>query len=310
MTLENGAIPGVTVSVRELVRLRAAAKGLSFSGSTRPLSPQAGVHRSAYRGRGLEFDEVRIYQPGDDVRSIDWRVTARRGKPHTKLFCEERERPVLILTDLNPGMFFGTRFQFKSVLAARSGTIIAWAAVMGGDRAGGVVAGRDEARVLPPVPRQAGVLALIHAIETLQPAAPGDPVPGRLDDALASLRDMARAGSMVILISDFRELGDRGKNHIRSIAMRNDVTACLVYDALERSAPPAGLYRFGTPARKVTVDTSSPGIAKIWSREFEAHRKRLRDITSGLAVRWLEFPTDTEAAGLVKAGFLPARGVA
>jgi uncharacterized protein (DUF58 family) len=305
MSRERGAIPGVTVSVGELVRLRAAARGLSVSGSSRPLSPQAGVHRSAYRGRGLEFDEVRVYQPGDDVRSIDWRVTARRGRPHTKLFREERERPVLILVDLSPSMFFGTRVQFKSVLASRSGAIIAWAAAMGGDRAGGVIAGEGRTTALPPKPRQAGVLALLHAITALQPVKPGEVSPGRLDKALAMLMDMSKAGSLVVLLSDFRELGERGASHIRSIAMRNDVVACLIHDALETTPPPPGVYRFGTPSRKVTVDTSSRNIATVWSGEFEAHRKKLRDITRGLAVRWLEFSTDIEAPRLVKAGFRP-----
>ena len=305
MSLKEDTIPGVTVSVRELVRLRAVARGLSVSGSARPLSSQAGVHRSAYRGRGLEFDEVRIYQPGDDVRSIDWRVTARRGRPHTKLFREERERPVLILVDLSPSMFFGTRVQFKSALASRSGAIIAWAAAMGGDRAGGVVAGGERATALQPKPRQAGVLALLHAMTALQPVKPGEVSPGRLDKALAMLRDMSKAGSLVVLLSDFRELGEKGASHIRSIAMRNDVIACLIHDALETTPPPPGVYRFGTPSRKVTVDTSSQKVARVWSQEFEIHKKRLKDITKGLAVRWLEFPTDIEAARLVKAGFRP-----
>ncbi len=310
MSEQSGAIPGVTVSLNELVRLRAAAQGLALTGSGRPFSPQAGVHRSAYRGRGLEFDEVRIYQSGDDVRNIDWRVTARRGKLHTKLFREERERPVLLLVDLNPGMFFGTRMQFKSVLAARAASIVAWIAAMGGDRVGGVVTGDSDVRALPPRPRQAGVLSLLHAMKNLQPHAPGEMERGRLDVPLAMLRDMAKAGSLVIMMSDFRELGPQGGRHVRSIAMRNDVTACLIHDALEKTAPPPGIYRFGTPQRKITVDTASREIRQVWSQEFEAHSRRLKKMTRGLSVRWLEFPTDVEAARLVKAGFGPARRAA
>ncbi len=310
MSDQVDAIPGVTVSLNELVRLRAAVQGLALTGSGRPFSPQAGVHRSAYRGRGLEFDEVRIYQSGDDVRNIDWRVTARRGKLHTKLFREERERPVLILVDLNPGMFFGTRLQFKSVLAARAASILAWVAAMGGDRVGGVVAGDSEIKALPPRPRQAGVLSLLYAVKNLQPHAPGEMVRGRLDAPLSILRDMAKAGSLVIMMSDFRELGPQGGRHIRSIAMRNDVTACLVYDALEKAAPPPGIYRFGTPQRKVTVDTAPRDIIQVWSQEFETHSRRLKEMTHGLSVRWLEFPTDVEAVRLVKAGFRTTRRAA
>ena len=310
MTRKDRSVPGVTVSLRELVRLKAAARGIVPPGLSRPVSPQAGAHRSACRGRGLEFDEVRIYQPGDDVRSIDWRVTARRGKPHTKLFREERERPVLLLVDLNPGMFFGTRRQFKSVLAARAAAIIAWAAAMGGDRAGGVVAGSAGSRVVPARSRQAGPLGLFHAICDLQPLGPGEPAPGRLDAPVAMLHQMARSGSLVILLSDFHELGPEGISRIRSIAMRNDVVACFIHDVLERSAPPAGIYRFGTPDKKVTVDTSVPRVVEVWSSEFEARRKHLRNITRGLSVTWLDFSTHIDAARLVRLGFAPLRRAA
>ena len=147
-------------------------------------------------------------------------------------------------------------------------------------------------------------------MEDLQPTRPGELMPGRLDAPLAMLRDMARAGSLVILLSDFRGLGARGGSHIRSIAMRNDVTACLIHDALEKTAPPPGVYRFGTPAKKVTVDTSSQKAAQVWSEEFESHRKQLKKLTRGLAVRWIEFPTDIQAAKLVNAGFKPAGSAA
>src|SRR5690348_9135392 len=140
-----------------------------------------GAHRSSFRGRGLEFQEVRPYVAGDDPRSIDWRVTARRGRPHTKLFHEERERPVWVLVDLHAGLFFGTRRQLKSSVALRAAALFAWAASMGGDRVGAVIAGaaRGKAaapvRVLPPRAREAGVLPILETLIELQPTAPGAP---------------------------------------------------------------------------------------------------------------------------------------
>ncbi|MEJ1402066.1 MAG: DUF58 domain-containing protein, partial [Candidatus Sedimenticola sp. (ex Thyasira tokunagai)] len=103
----------VHATLDELIRLRGNSRGLVLGAQRRSLSAQSGGYLSVYRGRGLEFDEVRAYQPGDDVRTIDWRVTARRGRTHTKLFREERERPVLLLADFHPGMYFGSRQQFK-----------------------------------------------------------------------------------------------------------------------------------------------------------------------------------------------------
>ncbi|MGB6451891.1 MAG: DUF58 domain-containing protein, partial [Steroidobacteraceae bacterium] len=120
----------------ELLALRGFAQGLAMGShrSRRVLS--AGPHASSHRGRGLEFQEVRQYVPGDDPRSIDWRVTARRGRPHTKLFREERERPVWLLADLNPALYFGTRRQLKSAVVVRAAALLAWIAALGGDRVG------------------------------------------------------------------------------------------------------------------------------------------------------------------------------
>ncbi|MDE1929301.1 MAG: DUF58 domain-containing protein, partial [Burkholderiales bacterium] len=129
----------------ELVALRGAAQGLSLHAHRPALAQLAGGHRSAQRGRGLEFEEVRPYASGDDVRSIDWRVTARRGKPHTKLFREERERPVWIVVDLHAGLFFGSRRQTKSALALRAAARRAWAAARGGDRIGALLPAADAA---------------------------------------------------------------------------------------------------------------------------------------------------------------------
>jgi uncharacterized protein (DUF58 family) len=120
-------------TLAELIRLRAAARGLELGSRRLALSAQAGGYRSVYRGRGLEFDEVRIYQPGDEVRDIDWRVTARRGRTHTRVYREERDRPVLLLADLGPGMLFGShRLKSAQLLraaallaASRSGTVTA-----------------------------------------------------------------------------------------------------------------------------------------------------------------------------------------
>ena len=120
-------------ALADLIGLRGAARGLELGARRLALSVQSGGYRSVYRGRGLEFDEVRIYQPGDEVRDIDWRVTARRGRPHTRLYREERERPVLLYADLGPGMLFGSR-HLKSAQAMRAGALLAWAAEQAGDR--------------------------------------------------------------------------------------------------------------------------------------------------------------------------------
>jgi Protein of unknown function DUF58 len=135
----------IVPTLEDLLVLRAVARGWSLHAPVAARAALLGSHRSAYRGRGLEFQEVRPYVAGDDPRSIDWRVTARRGRPHTKLFQEERERPVWVVVDLHAGMFFGSRRQLKSTVALRAAALLAWAAEMGGDRVGAVIAGASGA---------------------------------------------------------------------------------------------------------------------------------------------------------------------
>ncbi len=275
----------------ELIHLRAAARGLELGARRRALSAQAGGYLSAYRGRGMEFDEVRTYQPGDDARTIDWRVTARRGRPHTKLFREERERPVLLLVDLHPGMYFGSRRQFKSTLAGRLAALLGWAAVRSGDRVGGLVSAAQEHREIHPAAREAGLLLLFHAMVKMQPVAPAKPVPGRLDLALARMARLALPGSLVVILSDFRELGKAADRHLGAMARHNDIIAGFLYDPIEASPPPAGSYRLGNDALRLTLDTGRAAVAEHWVEQFREHRDSLRRLCRRHPIHFMEATT-------------------
>ena len=267
---------GTALKLDHLIRLRAAARGLELGARRRALSVQAGGYVSAYRGRGLEFDEVRAYQANDDAGTIDWRVTARRGRPHTKLFREERDRPVLLLVDLHPGMFFGSRQQYKSVLAGRLAALLGWAAVRSGDRLGGVIDSAQGHRELHPAPRDRGVMPLLEAMVQLQPTAPGAVEPGCLDRALSRLVRLAMPGSLVILLSDFRGLDGAAERHLAALARHNDVILGLLYDPLEAEPPPAGRYQLGSGGGSLTLDTSRAAVAGHWRKQFIDHRASLQ----------------------------------
>jgi uncharacterized protein (DUF58 family) len=135
------ADPNVQVSTADLIGLRRRAEGLRLTAREPTRSVLAGGHRSPFRGRGMDYQESRHYQPGDDIRNMDWRITARAGRPHVKVYEEERERPVIVLVDLSPSMFFGTRGAFKSVAAARVAALVGWAAIARGDRIGALLFG-------------------------------------------------------------------------------------------------------------------------------------------------------------------------
>jgi uncharacterized protein (DUF58 family) len=288
----------------ELIALRGAARGLELGARRLALSVQAGGYRSVYRGRGLEFDEVRVYQAGDEVRDIDWRVTARRGRPHTKLYREERERPVLLLADLNPGMLFGSR-RLKSAQALRAAALLAWAAEHAGDRVGGVVVAAGGHTARRALPRREAVLGLLKTLVQWQPRAPAPPQPSLLAEGLARLVHAAHPGSLIPVLSDFQSLDADSERLLRRLAQHNDLLLIQLFDPLEAEPPPAGHYRFGVPGRLVDLDSTV--VAERWRQRFADRQARVTQLARRLACRLIALSTDAEpvsvlARGLVRHG--------
>jgi uncharacterized protein (DUF58 family) len=268
-------------NLAELVALRGAAHGLSLHTHRPVMARLQGAHRSAQRGRGLEFEEVRLYTPGDDARNIDWRVTARRGKPHTKLFREERERPVWLLADLHPGLYFGSRRQFKSALLLRTAALLAWVAVSGGDRLGALIAdGKHPPRIFPPRARQAGVLPVLEALVEAQPRSPGVPEPDSLNAALTALRPLLQPGSLVLVLSDFSDLDDASEAALAGLSMHNDCRLLWLVDPLENAGLPEGRYRVGLPGRLWWLDGDRSRAG--WLDKWHAREQQLGDLARRL----------------------------
>jgi uncharacterized protein (DUF58 family) len=274
----------------ELVALRGAAHGLSLHARRPVLARLQGAHRSAARGRGLEFEEVRLYAPGDDVRSLDWRVTARRGKPHTKLFREERERPVWLIADLHPGLYFGSRRQLKSALLVRTAALLAWVAAMGGDRLGALIPqSGDKARIFAPRGREAGVLPVLEALVETQPRAPGAPDPGSLGAALTQLRPLLQPGSLVLVLSDFSNLDNAAETALAGASLHNDVRLLWITDPLENAGLPAGSFRVGLPGRLWWLDGERSRPA--WQQAWAAREHRLGTLAGRLDLPLIRLST-------------------
>ena len=252
----------------ELVALRATAHEINLHARRPVLARLQGSHRSAQRGRGLEFEEVRRYTPGDDARNIDWRVTARRGQTHTKLFREERERQVWILADLHSGLFFGSRYQLKSSLLLRSAALLAWVAAMDGDRLGALIsAGDGSLGIFRPRGREAGVLPVLEALVEAQPRSPGVPGDGTLNELLSALKPLLQPGSLVLILSDFSGLDAHTETVLASLALRCDCRLLWLVDPLECSGLPSGQYRVGLPGRVWWLDgeTSRSAWQEKWA---------------------------------------------
>ncbi|MDP1970235.1 MAG: DUF58 domain-containing protein, partial [Methylobacter sp.] len=233
----------ISVSLKTLVDLARPAAGLNLKHSA-IRSGQSGGYVSRFKGRGMEFEEARGYQPGDDIRSIDWRVTARTGETHTKVFREERERPVFISVDNRPAMHFATRGVFKSVLAAKLAGLLAWAAQHHGDRIGGQIFTGSVCRELKPQNGKHAVLRFLNAISNQDDYNRLDQATITLEHVLARLMQHARPGSLVYIISDFRGINDQVESYLAKLSRHCEVVLIFVYDPLESHLPEKGRYRF------------------------------------------------------------------
>jgi uncharacterized protein (DUF58 family) len=282
-------------SMQDLLLLRGQAQELRLLDSKASQAHISGSHRSAQRGRGLEFQEVRLYVSGDDPRTIDWRVTARRGRPHTKLFREERERPVWLLVDLDAGMFFGSRVQLKSTLAVRSAALLAWSAVLGGDRVGGVVVGSTSLRVVPPRAREAGVLPLLSALVDVQPRAPSEPSANSVGKGLQALVPLVHPGSLVLVLSDFANLEADPAGDWAALSVHNDLRLFWITDPLEREALPNGRFRIGLPGRSLSLDGASTRAA--WTARWRQREDRIEGLARRARAPVIRLDTsETDAA--------------
>jgi uncharacterized protein (DUF58 family) len=292
--------------LEELLVLRGAARGLSLRAHGPAQALLLGSHRSAHRGRGLEFEEVRLYAAGDDPRSIDWRVTARRGRVHTKLYREERERPVWLLVDLDAGMFFGSRGQLKSMLVVRAAALLAWVASSAGDRIGAVLVSTGEIRVLPPRSREAGVLPLLNSLVELQPRLPAASAPERLQGGLTALAPLVHPGSLVLALSDFAGLIDQGT--WSRVAAHSESRWIWISDALERRALPDGRFRAGSPHPIVPVDGAA--IRRNWLAAWHEREARIRSSAHTSSIRLIELDTSEEVAAAMARSLRPSKTAA
>jgi uncharacterized protein (DUF58 family) len=233
---------GIHLSAAELISLRPRCHALRLPLRQPAASALAGAYRSRFRGRGVDFLESRNYQPGDDIRNMDWRVTARTGRPHTKVFQEERERPVLVVLDAGPSLYFGTRRVLKSVAAGQLAAAVAWSAVRRGDRIGGFFFAPGRHRELRPAGGRRGAMRMIQGlVDWLRPEQVSGEGQEPLSSALERVRHTVRPGSLVIIISDFFGLDENCNRHLSRLRQHNDVVGCQVLDAAEYQLP-AGRY--------------------------------------------------------------------
>ncbi len=277
----------VNISLKTLIDLAKPAAALNLR-PTQVRATQSGHYLSHLKGRGMAFAETRLYQPGDEVRRMDWRVTARTDKPHSKVFCEERERPLFISVDYGPTMAFATRGVFKSVQAAKLAALLAWSAQQQGDRIGGQIFSASGCLELKPRTGKAALLKFLNALVQPTYSAAND---NSLPKALARLQHHAHPGSRVYIISDFRDLDRTAENHLAILARHCEVVLVQIYDPLESRLPDRGHYRFTDKLRDVLIDSSDKQRLWRYQRRFQQRQDYLRQLSQKLRLSWL--PCDT-----------------
>lgn len=286
----------VSVQLKTLINLAKQASLLHLHHS-KIRSKQSGGFVSRFKGRGMEFDEARLYQPGDDIRSIDWRVTARTGKTHTKVFREERERPVFVSVDNRAAMHFATRGVFKSVQAAKIAALIAWTAQHQGDRIGGQIYTDLECQEVKPQNGKHSVLRFFNAL--IKPKA-ALTIAVSLDTILARLVQHARPGSLVYIISDFRGFNQKAENHLAKLSRHCDVVLIQIYDPLESHLPEKGRYRFTDETRDVVIDTGDDQQLLSYQQRYQQRLIYLQHTAKRMGLTFFQCSTTDDPAEVLR----------
>jgi len=294
---------GVVADLNELIDLRRYAQSIHYHPEGRAL--RSGAHLSKLRGRGMDFAEVRNYQAGDEVRHMEWRVTARTGRPHVKIYQEERERPVVILADFNPSMIFGTRIAFKSVIAARLASMLAWTVIKQGDRVGGFFFSATKHSEFMPRGRDSGVLPLLACLSefTAQTKVQRQAPPRLLSDALVRIRRVLRPGSILVLISDFYSMDVDSEKHLNRLRANNDILAYHICDRLELAPPKPQQYAISNGKQEVILDTSKTTVSDAYGQYCQQRIKQLKEQFIRLQIQYVQTTAETDLAQLIRQTF-------
>jgi uncharacterized protein (DUF58 family) len=301
-TDERFRLRGATVSLNELLLQRHAAKTLEYPANTHSIAGISGVHLSKIRGRGIDFEEFRPYQSGDDIRLIDWRATARTGRAVTKVFREERERPVIIAVDQTHNMYFGSQTAFKSVVAAQAAALLCWRALDNGDRVGGLVFSDNASALIRPRRSRLSALHLLNKITEYNQNIRDFYLESRLDNssslspslssALSGIRRITKPGSTLYVVSDFANLDKLALDYLKQLARSNNVVAVMVYDALEQNLPVPGMYGITDGVLKGSLNTHNKQIRERYNSKFILKMNSLKSDFDEMKIRLMTLRTN------------------
>lgn len=288
---------GVTVTFEELLPYK--QRSIAWLPPAKSLwSTLIGQHQSKQLGRGMDFSEVRQYQPGDDIRAIDWRVTARMGKPHTKLFAEEREKPVILYIDLSASMQFGSKLLLKSVQAAHIASLIAWLSLSQKDRIGALLDLGHRFIEIRPKGHQQGVLTVIQKlVEQQNTSLTQRTTPATNKEfahTLTALNRLSPKGSEIVIISDFTRYSEAQETLFSQLRRHNTVRLIHIIDPLEQGNTAfRGMENVSDNKQTVWLDFSAKSTRNGIKNSFESHKDKLLLMCQNLGIFYTALSSDT-----------------
>lgn len=295
-------LTGARVELEQLVALRHHADALQAFARRPSTGDLAGARLTRLRGRGVDFAEVRIYQPGDDVRSIDWRVTARTARPHTKVFREERERPALLFADQSSATFFGSRVRLKSVAIAELTALLTWAIMANGDRVGALVYACDgRPHLYRPARARRTVMRILAELARANRALPAERDVLGFAEALRELHRIRRPGQQVFVLSEFSRLDANAERELREISRNTELVLVSVTDPLDAELPPPDLYAVRHGNERRNVDTADQRLRSSFARRFAAREQQLGRIARDCRAARLDVATPDNPIEIIRA---------
>ena len=289
------------VSLGDLLKLQAEAQRLRLPSVRGRARRHPGQRPSPYHGRGLSFSEHRIYQPGDDIRHIDWRVTARHNEPHTKCYEEERERPLLLVCDLTASLVFSSGTALKSHRVLEAAAILIWLGLAQGDRVGAIVASPSGIESFRPARRRQQALQILQALVRHHNNLIGstDTEPGRLDESLSESARTLKTGGRLMVIGDFLQIGEQTETLMRRLASHNVATALRICDPLDLRAPPPGRYGLMGDHGPLWINAADPGFRDQLEERLSNYEQDLNRLFARAGSHYFCHSTDSSLRPLL-----------
>ncbi len=299
--------PRVYADIDELVRMQFKAQGFSFLPRQPVHSVLYGRHASRLRGRGLNFEELRRYVPGDDIRNVDWKATARAGEPNVRVFTEEKDRPIWLLVNQCQSMFFGSGERMKSVSAADVVALAAWRGLANGDRVGALVYDDSDIVCIKPQRSRGQVMRVLAAVVEKNHALGADaPQPANsagghiVNEVLRQLLPLAPHDSLICMIGDGHGVDDQTQELVTQLTAHNDLIFAMIYDPMEEELPRAGTLTIGDGQRRLAFNSDSRALQKDYVEDFQKRLELLRSISRRHAIPLLPISTAEDVAEQVR----------